>query len=56
MEVKIHEINSRGVNKISYDDFHESKLNNSSVYLYEIISEAIYEIFFHTILLKKTSV
>lgn len=39
MDVKINEINSSGVSKISYDDFDESKLNESSVYLYEIISE-----------------
>ena len=39
MEVKIHEINSSGVSKISYDDFQDNKLNEASVYLYEIISD-----------------
>ena len=38
MKVRIYEINSSGVSKISHDDFNESKLNESSVYLYEIIS------------------
>ena len=39
MKVKIHEINSSGVSKISYDDFQDNKLNEASVYLYEIISD-----------------
>ena len=39
MEIKIHEINFSGISKISRDDFHESKLGDSSAYLYEIISE-----------------
>ncbi len=55
MKVIINEINSSGISKISYDEFNESKLNESSVYLYEIISadrsEAVKEL--HPFNLKK---
>ena len=36
MERAIYEVNSEGIQQISYDDFHQQKLKEASVYQYDI--------------------